>query len=57
MRILVLNCGSSSIKFQLVETDLERIDRNQDRLVARGLVERIGTPEAVVFCEAGERTT
>ena len=57
MRILVLNCGSSSIKFQLVETDLERIDRNQDRLVARGLVERIGTAEAMVYCEAGDRTT
>ncbi len=57
MKILVLNCGSSSIKFQLVETDLERIDRNQDRQLARGLVERIGTAEAVVYCEAGERTT
>ncbi len=57
MKILVLNCGSSSVKFQLVETDLERIDRNQDRLLARGLVERIGTAEAVVYCEAGERTT
>ena len=57
MKILVLNCGSSSVKFQLVETDLERIDRNQDRLLARGLVERIGTAEAVVYCEAGERTS
>ncbi len=57
MKILVLNCGSSSVKFQLVETDLERIDRNQDRLLARGLVERIGTAESVVYCEAGERTT
>jgi len=57
VKILVLNCGSSSVKFQLVETDLERIDRNQDRLLARGLVERIGTAEAVVYCEAGERTS
>ena len=30
MKILVLNCGSSSIKFQLIETDLDLIDRNQD---------------------------
>ncbi len=64
MKILVLNCGSSSIKFQFIETDLERIDRNQDRTLARGLVEKIGTPEAVASCQApgaarqaGERST
>jgi acetate kinase len=56
MRILVLNCGSSTVKFQLVETDLDRIDRNQDRVLARGLVEKIGSPEALVACEAGPRT-
>jgi acetate kinase len=57
MKILVLNCGSSSIKFQLVETDLELIDRNEDRALASGLVEKIGTQEAAVSCQAGERTT
>ncbi|MGH9863510.1 MAG: acetate/propionate family kinase [Candidatus Acidiferrales bacterium] len=57
MKILVLNCGSSSIKFQLVETDLDRIDRNQDQVLARGLVEKVGTQEAVVDCQAGARTT
>ncbi len=56
MKILVLNCGSSSVKFQFIETDLERIDRNQDRLLARGQVERIGTHEAVVSCQADART-
>jgi len=36
MKILVLNCGSSSIKYQL-------IDMNDDgRLLAKGIVERIG---------------
>ncbi|MCH6554765.1 MAG: hypothetical protein IH793_11480 [Acidobacteria bacterium] len=55
MKILVLNCGSSSVKFQYIETDLERIDRNQDRLLARGQVERIGTHEAVVSCQADAR--
>ena len=39
--ILVLNCGSSSVKFQYIETDLERIDRNQDHRLASGLVEKI----------------
>jgi acetate kinase len=57
MKILVLNCGSSSIKFQLIETDTDLIDRNQDRLLAGGRVEKIGTQEALVYCQAGERAT
>lgn len=43
MNVLVLNCGSSSLKFQLIATDLETIERNADRELARGLVERIGS--------------
>ena len=46
MKILVLNCGSSSIKFQLIETDADLIESNTDRCLARGIVERIGTDEA-----------
>lgn len=42
MNILVLNCGSSSLKFQIIETDLEIIEKNADHQKARGLVERIG---------------
>ncbi|HZT59368.1 MAG TPA: acetate kinase [Pyrinomonadaceae bacterium] len=42
MNILVLNCGSSSVKFQIIATDLERIARNEDVRLARGLVERVG---------------
>ncbi len=56
MKILVLNCGSSTIKFQLIETDLEHIDRNQDRILARGHVDKIGAEGAQVVCEAGSRT-
>ncbi len=37
MKILVLNTGSSSIKYQLIEMDNEQV-------LARGLVERIGLP-------------
>ena len=48
MRILVLNCGSSSIKFQLIETDVETIASNADRCIAKGSVEKIGTDEAVL---------
>jgi acetate kinase len=43
MNVLVLNCGSSSLKFQLIATDLETIERHADRELARGLVERIGS--------------
>ncbi|HET9229581.1 MAG TPA: hypothetical protein VFR31_23065, partial [Thermoanaerobaculia bacterium] len=28
MNVLVLNCGSSSLKFQLIATDLEAIEQN-----------------------------
>jgi acetate kinase len=48
MMILVLNCGSSSIKFQLIETDAELIESNMDRCLAKGSVERIGTDEAAL---------
>ena len=36
MNILVLNCGSSSLKFQLIATDLERIAQNTDKRLAHG---------------------
>ncbi len=51
MKILALNCGSSTVKFQLFDTGPERIRRNQDRMVARGLVDKIGAPEAGVTFE------
>ncbi|MCM2254319.1 MAG: acetate kinase [Vicinamibacteria bacterium] len=43
MKVLVLNCGSSSLKFQLIETDQERIARDEDLALARGLVDNIGS--------------
>ncbi len=42
MNILVLNVGSSTIKFQLVRTDQERIAGDGDERMARGYIERIG---------------
>jgi acetate kinase len=41
MNILVLNCGSSSVKFQIIETDLDLIESNADRRLAGGLIERV----------------
>src|SRR5512134_2417683 len=54
MRVLVVNCGSSSVRCQLFETSLEAAVANRDRQLGRVLVERIGTPEARVHSEAGE---
>lgn len=42
MIVLVLNCGSSTLKFQIVETSPEQMEKDQDRRLARGSVERIG---------------
>jgi acetate kinase len=42
VNVLVLNCGSSSLKFQLVDTDLERAEQGTDRVLAKGLVDDIG---------------
>ncbi|OGF16916.1 MAG: acetate kinase [Candidatus Eisenbacteria bacterium RBG_16_71_46] len=46
MKVLVLNCGSSSVKYQLIETTLEAIAANADRALAQGIVERIGSESA-----------
>jgi len=50
MNVLVLNAGSSSLKFQVIATDLERIRRDADELLCRGYVERIGG-EAIITVE------
>jgi acetate kinase len=54
MNVLVLNCGSASVKFQLIATDLERIAGDTDERLARGIVERIGG-EAIITFEAEGR--
>jgi acetate kinase len=51
MNILVLNCGSSSVKFQIIATDLEAITRDADRRLARGSIERIGG-EAIIALQS-----
>lgn len=52
MNILVLNSGSSSLKFQLIATDRERIEQNADQRVCKGDIERIGG-EAIVSAQVG----
>ena len=55
MKILVLNCGSSSVKFQVIETSLEMIAANADRQLARGSVEKIGLSDSRLTLEAPGR--
>ena len=52
MNVLVLNAGSSSLKFQLIRTDAERMAADADERLARGSIERIGG-EAVLDFQAG----
>ena len=54
MNVLVLNCGSSSVKFRLIATDLELIAQNADRRLAKGTIERIGG-EAIIRLEVEGR--
>lgn len=41
MKILVINAGSSSLKYQLVDTD-------QDKMLAKGLCERVGSKDSYI---------
>ena len=46
MKILVINCGSSSLKFQLIDSDTESV-------LAKGLCERIGIDGRLVYTPNG----
>lgn len=54
MNILVLNCGSSSLKFQLIATDSERIANNADKRLAHGQIERIGGAAIITLTAEGK---
>jgi len=53
MNVLVLNSGSSSLKFQIIATDLDRIKQHQDQRLCKGEVERIGG-EAIITFQASQ---
>lgn len=59
MKVLVLNVGSSTVKFQLIRTDLERIEEDGDERLGRGVVERIGGESVIALWtpEGGEART
>ncbi|WP_102400640.1 acetate/propionate family kinase [Haloimpatiens massiliensis] len=48
MKILVINCGSSSLKYQLIDMETEKA-------LAKGLVERIGIEGSILTHKAGEK--
>ncbi len=49
MNVLVLNAGSSSLKFQIIATDLERIRSRSDERLCRGEVESFGEEASFQF--------
>ena len=46
MNVLVINCGSSSLKYQLIDSDTEAV-------LAKGLCERIGIDGRLVYQKSG----
>ena len=46
MNVLVINCGSSSLKFQLIDSESENV-------LAKGLCERIGIDGSLTYQPAG----
>lgn len=46
MKVLVINCGSSSLKYQVIDSDTEQV-------LAKGLCERIGIDGRLVYTPAG----
>lgn len=46
MKVLVVNCGSSSLKFQFIDSETEKV-------LAKGLCERIGIDGRLAYTKAG----
>jgi len=51
MNVLVLNSGSSTLKFQLISTDLDRMKEHRDERLCRGQIEWAGG-EAIITVES-----
>ena len=47
MKVLIVNCGSSSLKYQVIDSDTEEV-------LAKGLCERIGIDGRLVYQKTGE---
>lgn len=53
MNVLVLNCGSSTLKFQVIDADTAGAAGQGDHRLTRGLIDRIGGEALCTFEAAG----
>src|SRR3954452_13414279 len=51
MNVLVVNVGSSSLKFELINTSVEAIASNTEQKLCRGLIDKIGMTTSMVRLE------
>ncbi|MBN2320651.1 MAG: acetate kinase [Acidobacteria bacterium] len=51
MKVLVINCGSSSLRFQLL--DIRRVEADE-KLLVKGLIQRIGEGESSASCTTAD---
>ncbi|MBI4609649.1 MAG: acetate kinase [Candidatus Rokubacteria bacterium] len=56
MNILVLNCGSATVKFQVIAIDGPKFSAGGERRLARGTIDRLGS-QAIAFFEAAGGAT
>ncbi|MHB2019473.1 MAG: acetate/propionate family kinase [Candidatus Xenobia bacterium] len=54
MNVLVLNCGSSTVKFQILSTDPDRMAQDSDERLAHGTLERIGSQSLITMQVEGQ---
>lgn len=57
MNVLVLNAGSSSLRFQVIETEPEHISEEHSRRLVRGTVESIGGRALITLHVDGQSPT
>lgn len=56
MKILAINCGSSTLKFQVIEVGGEEVEPGQGRQLVSGIVDKIGGQGTIEFtAQSGER--
>ena len=53
MKVLVLNCGSSTVKFQVIETAETSTPTHHDHKLASGLVDHLGGQATFKLTRAG----
>ena len=52
LQILVINCGSATVKFQLIALDGSENGIDNQEKIARGLIDRVGANASCAFSTA-----